>query len=198
MVLLWVAFFMCVFKCEIKKKNYNYIEHAGQKGWGRDRGSKAGIFLEEEGNERCLYLEIELDVRDERKRITWRVGGVLNPSWPRPWVHSNTDTHAHIHTLAHIALKHTDTDGWSKTELVRNNKKGKEKIKFEEEEVRRRKIKSRNKEGEKGKAIMFSSITACWINVVYLYKGVKTHLLIQKQKIQLCSLGFYVHLIAWV
>lgn len=35
------------------------------------RGSKAGIYLEEGGGkERFLYLEIELDVGDERKRIT--------------------------------------------------------------------------------------------------------------------------------
>lgn len=149
MVILWVAFLVCL-NVKFKKNNSNYIEHAGQKGWGRDRGSKAGIFLEEEGNERCLYLEIELDVGDERKRITWRVGGVLNPSWPRPWVHSNTDTHAHIHTLAQTALKHTDTDGWSKTELVRNDKKGKEKIKLEEEEVRRRKIKKQKQRRRKG------------------------------------------------
>lgn len=44
------------------------------------RGSKAGIYLEEGGKERFLYLEIELDVADERKKITSRIGGVLNPS----------------------------------------------------------------------------------------------------------------------
>lgn len=71
----------------------------------------------------CIW---KLDVRDERKRITWRVGGVLNPSWLRPWVHSNTDTHARIHTLAHTALKHTDT-GEAKRKLLGNNNKGKEK-----------------------------------------------------------------------
>lgn len=41
-------------------------------------GSKAGIFLEEEVHKRCLYLEIELDIGDKRKRITWKFGGVLN------------------------------------------------------------------------------------------------------------------------
>lgn len=34
------------------------------------RGSKAGIYLEEGGKDRFLYLEIELEVGDERKRIT--------------------------------------------------------------------------------------------------------------------------------
>lgn len=74
-------FFLFVFKCEIQKTTTTLsMQPGGQKGGGRERGSQDGIFLEEEGNKRCLYLEIELDVRDERKRITWRVGGVLNPS----------------------------------------------------------------------------------------------------------------------
>lgn len=132
----------------------------GHKGWGRVGGSKAGIFLEEEGNERCLYLEIELDAGDEkRSRGGLGVWGILRDRDPQfTLILTPMQIFTHLHT------QHSGTLTWRDEA----KQKGKE-TNADWKERKRPEVKGIGNKAEtwkyQGKEIMFSFCTACWISV---------------------------------